>query len=110
MAGFIDMHIHGGFGLEFIDSTAEQMVEISKKYLQKADKKKTVYIRVKNQKDERIPLIYRIAALNRGDAQIVLFDDSTRKSLAMKNILVDPTDKVISKLRDVFGQNDVVLR
>ena len=75
-----------------------------------ADKKKTVYIRVKNQKDERIPLIYRIAALNRGDAQIVLFDDSTRKSLAMKNILVDPTDKVISKLRDVFGQNDVVLR
>ncbi len=75
-----------------------------------ADKKKTVYIRVKNQKDERIPLIYRIAALNRGDAQIVLFDDSTRKSLAMKNILVDPTDKVISKLRDVFGQNDIVLR
>ena len=35
MAGFIDMHIHGGFGLEFIDSTAEEMVEIAKKYLQK---------------------------------------------------------------------------
>lgn len=74
------------------------------------DKKKTVYIRVANQKDERISLIYRISALNRGDAQIVLFDDSTRKSFAMKNILVDPSDKVISKLRDIFGQNDVVLR
>ena len=74
------------------------------------DKKQIVYIRVSNQKDERLPLIYRISALNRGDAQVVLFDDSTRKSLAMKNILVDPSDKVISKLRDIFGQNDVVLR
>ena len=77
---------------------------------EETDKKQIVYIRVANQKDERIPLIYRISALNRGDAQVVLFDDSTRKSLAMKNILVDPSDKVISKLRDIFGQNDVVLR
>lgn len=35
MAGFIDMHIHGGFGLEFIDSSKEEMVEIAKKYLAK---------------------------------------------------------------------------
>ena len=75
-----------------------------------SDKKNILYIRVKDQKDERIPLIYRISALNRGQTQIVLFDDSTRKSLAMKNILIDPTDKVIAKLRDIFGQNDVVLR
>ncbi len=74
------------------------------------DKKNILYIRVKDQKDERIPLIYRMSALNRGQTQIVLFDDSTRKSLAMKNILIDPSDKVISKLRDIFGQNDVVLR
>ena len=75
-----------------------------------SDKKNILYIRVKDQKDERIPLIYRMSALNRGQTQIVLFDDSTRKSLAMKNILIDPTDKVIAKLRDIFGQNDVVLR
>jgi DNA polymerase-3 subunit alpha len=75
-----------------------------------SDKRNVLYIRVKDQKDERIPLIYRISALNRGQTQIVLFDDSTRKSLAMKNILIDPTEKVITKLRDIFGQNDVVLR
>ena len=74
------------------------------------EKNSTLYIRVKDQKDERIPLIYRIAGLNRGQTQIVIFDDSTRKSLAMKNILINPTDKVLSKLRDIFGQNDVVLR
>lgn len=74
------------------------------------EKKNVLYIRVKDQKDERIPLIYRISALNRGQTQIVLFDDSTRKSLAMKNILIDPSDKVMGKLRDIFGQNDVILR
>ena len=74
------------------------------------EKKNILYIRVKDQKDERIPLIYRISALNRGQTQIVLFDDSTRKSLAMKNILIDPSEKVIGKLRDIFGQNDVILR
>ena len=74
------------------------------------EKKNILYIRVKNMKDERIPLIYRISALNRGQTQIVLFDDSTRKSLAMKNILIDPSEKVVSKLRDIFGQNDIVLR
>ena len=73
-------------------------------------KDKLIYIRVKNQKDDRIPLIYRISALNRGTAQIVIFDDSTRKCLAMKNICVDPSEKVINKLRDIFGETDVVIK
>ena len=84
---------------DYIDSTPTE-----------TEKKSTLYIRVKDQKDERIPLIYRIAALNRGGTQVVIFDDSTRKSLAMKNILLDPSEKVISKLKDIFGQSDVVLR
>ena len=73
-------------------------------------KGKLVYIRVKSQKDERIPLIYRISALNRGAAQVVVFDDSTRKCLAMKNICIDPSEKVIQKLKDIFGSEDVVLK
>ncbi len=75
-----------------------------------APSKTLIYIRVNNQKDERIPLIYRISALNFGDAQIVIFDDSTRKCLAMKNITVDPSEKVINKLKDIFGSGNVVLK
>ena len=94
-------------------SSAERLISNSDYVDEKpteSEKKNILYIRVKDQKDERIPLIYRISALNRGQTQIVLFDDSTRKSLAMKNILIDPSDKVITKLKDIFGQNDVVLR
>ena len=94
-------------------STAERLTsnsDYSDSKPEENDKKNILYIRVKDQKDERIPLIYRISALNRGETQIVLFDDSTRKSLAMKNILVDPSEKVMKKLKDIFGENDVVLR
>ena len=94
-------------------SGAEKLIP-NASYVEQSDaepeKKNILYIRVKDQRDERIPLIYRIAGLNRGQTQVVLFDDSTRKSLSMKNILVDPSEKVMTKLRDIFGQNDVILR
>ena len=98
---------------EILLTSAERLIsntDFSEAKPSEPEKKNVLYIRVKDQKDERIPLIYRISALNRGQTQIVLFDDSTRKSLAMKNILVDPSEKVINKLKDIFGQNDVVLR
>ncbi|MBR2971861.1 MAG: DNA polymerase III subunit alpha [Clostridia bacterium] len=94
-------------------SSVEKLIPNTSYVEEKSDsngRKNILYIRVKDQKDERIPLIYRMSALNRGQTQIVLFDDSTRKSLAMKNIMIDPSDKVIAKLRDIFGQNDVILR
>ncbi len=69
-----------------------------------------LYIRVSDPKDERISVIHRIAALNRGKTQIVIFDDSTRKCLAMKNVLITPSDKVINKLKDIFGSENVVLK
>jgi DNA polymerase-3 subunit alpha len=98
---------------EILLTTAERLTSNSD-YVESSPvetvKKSSVYIRVANMKDERIPLIYRISALNRGQAQILLFDDSTRKTMAMRNILVDPSDKVIKKLKDIFGEKDVVLR
>ncbi len=72
--------------------------------------KKSLYIRVPSLKDERIPLIYRLSALNRGDTQIIMFDDSTRKLLAMKNISLNPSEKVLDKLYDIFGQSNVVIK
>ncbi len=86
------------------------MPEDIRTYDQKEVGNRNIYIRVANQKDERIPLIYRISALNRGNTQVVIFDDSTRKCLAMKNICLDPTDKVVNKLKDIFGMDNVVIK
>lgn len=70
----------------------------------------TVYIKIPNLSDSRINNIKRIAALNRGNAKIVLYDESRGKYCAMKDLLIDPSDKVLSKLGSLFGINNVILK
>ena len=70
----------------------------------------TLYIKIPNLSDQRINNIKRIAALNRGNAKIVLFDESRRKYCAMKDLSVDPSDKVIEKLSSLFGEENVILK
>ncbi len=77
----------------------------------KSDKKEArIYIKLPSLKDERINKIYRIAALNRGEGRIVIFDESTRKYSAMKDVSVDPSEKVISRLSEIFSRDNVVLK
>ena len=70
----------------------------------------TLYIKIPNLSDSRINNIKRIAALNRGNAKIVLYDESRGKYCAMKDLLIDPSDKVLSKLGSLFGINNVILK
>ena len=71
---------------------------------------RTLYIKVPNLEDRRINNITRISALNRGDAKVVLYDDSRKKYVAMKDVMIDPSDKVITKLLSLFGDKSVVLK
>ena len=69
-----------------------------------------IYIKVPSLSDSRINNIKRISALNRGNAKIVLYDDSRKKYCAMKDALVDPSDKVMSRLSALFGAESVILK
>jgi DNA polymerase-3 subunit alpha len=70
----------------------------------------TLYIKIPSLSDLRINNIKRIAALNRGNAKIVLFDESRRKYCAMKDLSVDPSDSVLAKLSSLFGSENVILK
>ena len=70
----------------------------------------TIYIKVSSLNDLRINNIKRIAALNRGNAKIVLYDESRGKYCAMKDLLLDPSNKVITKLTALFGEKNVILK
>ncbi len=76
----------------------------------KAPPSERLFIKVRDLNDPRIQIIYRLAALNRGATQIVLFDESTRKYSSLKNITVAPSERVMSKLREQFGDSAVVLK
>ena len=69
-----------------------------------------IYIKVKSLSDERIGKIYRLAAFNRGEARTVLFDESTGKYSAMKDVGLSPSDKVMTKLSEIFSKENVVLK
>ena len=75
----------------------------------KTDQQK-IYIKVKNLYDQRINNIKRISALNRGNAKIILYDESTKKYSAMKELSVDPSEKVLIRLSSIFGNDSVVLK
>ena len=71
---------------------------------------KRIYIKVPSISDPRINNIGRISALNRGNTKIVLFDGQKKKYCAMKDVAVEPSEKVISRLRSIFSEENVVFK
>ena len=60
--------------------------------------------------DERINTVRRIAMLNPGDTAVVLYDVTTAKYSAMKDVRIKPSEKVLGKLCEMFSPENVVLR
>ena len=69
-----------------------------------------IYIKLPSVSDKRVSTIYRIAALNPGDARIVLYDESTKKYNVIRDAFVDPTDNVIRRLSSLFSEENVILK
>ena len=67
-------------------------------------------IKVKNLSDDRINKIYRIAALNRGSASVVVYDQSSGRYSVMKDVSLANSDKVIAKLSEIFSSENVVVK
>ena len=55
-------------------------------------------------------MVYRIAALNRGKTKVVIYDESTKKYSVMRDVSLDPSDKVISRLEAIFLSGNVILK
>ncbi len=71
---------------------------------------KRIYVKLKSLSDERINTLFRIAALNRGDTKVVIYDGSTGKYSVMKGASVEASERVLSRLRSVFSTENVVFR
>jgi len=69
-----------------------------------------IFIKVSSLSDSRINNLKRIIALNRGNAKIVLYDESTKKYCAMKDVMIDPGEKVLTRLTSLFGEKSVILK
>ena len=68
---------------------------------------KRIYIKVDGLDDERINAIYRLAALNRGNTAVVLYNVKTGKYSVMRDIFLAPSEKVLERLCSRFGTDNV---
>jgi DNA polymerase-3 subunit alpha len=73
-------------------------------------KEKRIFIRVSSLSDERISKIHRIAALNPGKCEIVLFDSSTSKYSLLKGVNAEPSERVLTRLGGIFSSENVIFK
>ena len=96
-------------------SSAEILVSNSDYAIQKPRQntevtEKRIYVKVPSLSDNRINSIYRMATLNPGNTRVVLYDSTTGKYSAMRDVTVDPSEKVITRLGGIFSPENVILK
>ena len=69
-----------------------------------------LYIKIANMQDKRLPVINRIAALNPGNTSVAVYDQSTGKYALVKDAMVDPSESVIARLKELFSDECIVLK
>ena len=79
-------------------------------YVEKAAEDTRLFIKVSSLNDDRINKLKRIIALNRGNAKVVLYDESTRKYSAMKDLMINPEGTVLDRIASIFGERNVILK
>ena len=94
-----------------IFSSAESLIEDSDYETKVKDSfEQRVFIKIPDLNDKRINNIKRISALNRGNAKIILYDESNKKYCAIKDASIDPSDRVLERLSLLFGADSVILK
>lgn len=69
-----------------------------------------VFIRVSSLKDDRISMIERLSLLYPGKCEIVLYDLSSKKYVAMKNCTLIHNPSTEGRLKSIFGDENVVFK
>ena len=82
--------------------------EMSQKSSENNEQK--LYIKVEGLTDKRISTITRMALLNPGQTKIVLYDTTTKKYSLLKDTIIAPSEKVLSRLNSTFGDGNVILK
>ena len=76
----------------------------------KATHNTRIFIKVSNLYDTRIPRITKLALLNPGECDVVIYDVESKKYSALRGTKLSATDKVLSRLREIFGEENLVIK
>lgn len=69
-----------------------------------------LFVKVDSLTDRRIRSLERLALLNGGDTEIVLFDATSKKYASMKDTHIHADENVLGRLYELFGKENIILR
>ena len=69
-----------------------------------------IFVKAANLSDTRIQRITKLALLNPGECDVVIYDEGSKKYSALRGTKLASTDKVIGRLREIFGEQNVVIK
>ena len=69
-----------------------------------------IYIKLDSLDEEKLIPLYRIANLNPGNIPIAIYDASKNKYVSLKNVTMNADEKVLMRLKSIFGDTNVVFR
>ena len=90
--------------------SCEPLIADSEYSEQKINTEQRVYIKIPSLTDARIVNLKRIIALNRGNAKVILYDESTAKYSVMKDVMINPDSRVLARLSNIFGDKNVIYK
>lgn len=73
-------------------------------------KESKIYIKVSSMSDSRLNSLTRLALINPGNKEIVVFDSAARRYHALKGTTISSAETVIARLKSVFGEDSVVVK
>ncbi len=73
-------------------------------------KRPRIYIKLESFDEARLAPIYRLSALNPGKVEVVVYDASTKKYVTMRSVSIDASERVIFRLRSLYGDANVIFK
>lgn len=69
-----------------------------------------IFVKLSGLDDPHINALRRLALLHAGDAAVVLYDCSTKRYVAMKDVSLSTEEGVISRLCEWFGHDNIIIK
>ena len=73
-------------------------------------REQTLYVRVETRDTKCVNVLTRMALLNPGNTRIAVYEMVSKTYLALKDVKISPTEKVLSRLKATFGDSNVILK
>lgn len=73
-------------------------------------KEQKIYIKVPTINDSRLNSLTRLALINPGNKEIVVFDGAQKRYHTLKGTTISSSDSVLVRLKSIFGEDCVVLK